>query len=161
MSARGGLRQMLAARRQLACQLLAFALALDVLMIESLPLELEAADALRQLAENTGHLRLALVIGVLLGAAERARFTVAQDVAMLLETGDGAGLLQRVARPLQAVLAHKVEHGGAIHRTKVPLQGGGVGARCGPGPAGRRPPPRSVGASTSRRRRFCATWTGS
>ena len=35
---------------------------------------------------------------VLLGAAERARFTVAQDVAMLLETGDGTGLLQRVAR---------------------------------------------------------------
>ncbi|MNZ76050.1 hypothetical protein D3C78_945450 [compost metagenome] len=92
------LRQMLAARRQLACQLLAFALALDVLMIESLPLELEAAGSIRQLTQNARHLRLALTVGVLLGAAEGTRFTIVQDVAILLETGDGARLLQRVAR---------------------------------------------------------------
>ncbi len=90
------LRQMLLAHRQLAGQLLALALALNVLVIEPLPLELEAAGALRQLTQNARHLRLALVIGVLLGTAQRAGFTIAQDVSMLLEAGDGAGLLQRV-----------------------------------------------------------------
>ncbi len=97
------LRQMLLTHRQLAGQLLTLALALDVLMIEPIPFEFEASGPLRQLTQDPRHLWLALAVGVLPGTAQRARFTIAQDMAILLEAGDGAGLLQRVARliPLQ------------------------------------------------------------
>ncbi len=95
--------QVLLAYRQLAGQLLTLALALNILMIEPFPLQLQAAGPLSQLTENAGHLWLALAVGVLPGTAQRARFAITQDMAILLEAGDGAGLLQRVARliPLQ------------------------------------------------------------
>ncbi len=103
LGARFQLRQVLLAHCQLASQLLTLALALNVLVVEPFPLQFETAGPLRQLTENAGHLRLALAVGVLLGAAERAGGAIAQDMAILLERGHCPGLLQRVARlvPLQ------------------------------------------------------------
>ena len=97
------LRQMLLTHRQLAGQLLTFALALNVLVVEPLPFQLQTAGPLRQLTQDPRHLGLALAVGVLLGTAQRAGGAIAQDMAILLEAGDGTGLLQRMARlvPLQ------------------------------------------------------------
>ncbi|MNC09453.1 hypothetical protein D3C75_570760 [compost metagenome] len=91
---------MLLAGGQLAGQFDPFALPLDVLMMESLPVEIQLTDALGQLRQYASHLGLALAIGMLLGAAERAGSPVLEHVAMLLEAGHGAGLLQGMARLL-------------------------------------------------------------